>query len=101
MSSKQAKQARDAEENKARRVAARQERDSKRTSNASKPIATKQSAHTLPRSSLKKPSPPVATVPVNDVPFEREDRDGGLAIFLTVCSMALMALLIIAVLKAA
>ena len=90
------KQARDAETNKARRVAARRERASKRMSTATRPPAT------IPVSSVpKKSNPPVVTEPVNDVAFELEDRDGRLAIFLTVCSMALMALLIIAVLKAA
>jgi len=90
------KQARDAEANKVRRVAARRERDSKRAS-----TATKASPPIQTSGALKKSSRPVTIVPVNDMAVEPEDRDGSLAIFLTVCSMVLMALLIIAVLKAA
>lgn len=91
------KQARDAEANKARRAAARREREAKRaTANIPGPPTSKAKApHRQSR-------PPEQAILRSDVAvFEPEDREGRLAILLMTGVLVLLALLIIAVLKAA
>ncbi|MGI8483600.1 MAG: hypothetical protein ACR2OU_05000 [Thermomicrobiales bacterium] len=111
MSSKQVRQARDAEANKERRAAARREREAKRAATATTTTTpTTESAPATPKATTKgqlqatsrQPRPPEQAILANDVAFYAlEDRDGRLAIFLMLCVLALLALLIIAVLKAA
>ncbi|MGI8403886.1 MAG: hypothetical protein ACR2OE_03810 [Thermomicrobiales bacterium] len=93
------RQARDAEANKARRAAARREREAKRTAaNIPGPPTPKAKSQVTPRQSR----PPEQAILMSDVTvFEPEDREGRLAILLMIGVLALLALLIIAVLKAA
>lgn len=93
------KQARDAEANKARRAAARREREAKRaTANIPGPPTSKVKAPAPHRQSR----PPEQAILRSDVAvFEPEDREGRLAILLMTGVLVLLALLIIAVLKAA
>ena len=100
MSSKKDQQA---EANKARRISARRERENKRAAAAA---TTKPAAAAPPKSPARaqsrprRPAEPV--VPVEDaIALGPEDRDGRLAIFLMLCIVALLALLIIAIVRSA
>ena len=122
MSSKQARQARDAEANKARRAAARGEREANKARRAAargereakraaaaptNTTPTTESAPATPKAkgqsqaTSRQSRPPEQTILVSDVAvYAPEDREGRLAIFLMICVLALLALLIIAVLTA-
>ncbi len=101
MNSKQSRQAREAEVNKARRAAARREREMKRAATnvaATVPGISKSPSRPAPRVQ----QPPQRDIAISDATvYAPEDRDGLLAIGLALGSLALLALLIIAVLQAA
>lgn len=89
--------------NKARRISARRERENKR---AAAVATTKPSAAVTPKSPTRAQSRPKRqaepVVPVEDaVALGPEDRDGHLAIFLMLCIVALLALLVIAIVRSA